>query len=69
MSGFTEDENAADIQKRANGVAKREEDQHAAIRWSGLKAAKTRGLSGDYMEEGREQPASQDRSALDIVFP
>lgn len=37
--------------------------------WSSLKAALARGVSEDFMEGGREQPAPQDRPDLDAVFP
>jgi antitoxin VapB len=36
--------------------------------WSSLKAALARGMSDDFMESGREQPAQQDRPELDAVF-
>ncbi|MDB5552300.1 MAG: putative virulence-associated protein [Rhizobium sp.] len=36
--------------------------------WSSLKAALARGMSDDFMESGREQPAQQDRPELDTVF-
>lgn len=36
--------------------------------WSSLKAALARGMSEDFMQNGREQPADQDRPALDAVF-
>ncbi|MBW9060890.1 hypothetical protein [Agrobacterium pusense] len=68
MSGFTEEENTAEVQKRVNGVAKCEDGERVATRWYGLKASKARGLSGDFTEEGREQPTSQDRSDLDAMF-
>lgn len=36
--------------------------------WSGLCAALERGVSEDFMNDGREQPEQQDRSDLDRLF-
>ncbi|CAN7619440.1 antitoxin [Pararhizobium sp. LjRoot235] len=36
--------------------------------WSSLKAALARGVSDDFMANGREQPGSQERPELDAVF-
>ena len=36
--------------------------------WSSLRSALKRGVSEDFMKDGREQPAEQDRSGLDDVF-
>jgi len=36
--------------------------------WSSLRSALKRGVSDDFMKDGREQPAEQDRSDLDDVF-
>lgn len=36
--------------------------------WSSLRSALKRGVSNDFMKDGREQPAEQDRSGLDDVF-
>jgi antitoxin VapB len=41
------------------------EDKEA---WSSLKAALARGVSDDFMANGREQPGSQERPELDAVF-
>ena len=38
-------------------------------RWASLHAAVERGFSEDFMAEGREQPAEQDRPDLDRAFP
>jgi antitoxin VapB len=37
--------------------------------WAGLKKALERGVSDDFMSEGREQPSEQDRPDLDKLFP
>jgi antitoxin VapB len=37
--------------------------------WSSLKAALARGVSGDFMAEGRDQPGQQHRPGLDSAFP
>jgi antitoxin VapB len=36
--------------------------------WSGLKAALARGMSDDFMANGREQPGMSDNSGLDTLF-
>lgn len=36
--------------------------------WSGLKAALARGVSDDFMANGREQPDMPDNPALDALF-
>ncbi len=36
--------------------------------WASLKAALARGVSDDFMPDGREQPNEQDRSDLGTVF-
>ncbi len=36
--------------------------------WSSLRSALKRGVSADFMNEGREQPAAKDRADLDKVF-
>jgi len=36
--------------------------------WSSLKAALARGVSDDFMADGREQPEHQDRPKLDTAF-
>ncbi|WP_349963451.1 type II toxin-antitoxin system VapB family antitoxin [Rhizobium sp. ZPR3] len=36
--------------------------------WTSLKAALVRGLSDDFMADGRQQPEQQDRPDLDAVF-
>lgn len=36
--------------------------------WASLRAALTRGVSDDFMADGRKQPDQQDRSELDAVF-
>lgn len=36
--------------------------------WASLRAAIERGFSGDFMEEGRDQPEEQDRPELDQAF-
>lgn len=36
--------------------------------WSSLRSALKRGVSDDFMKEGREQPAEKDRADLDKVF-
>jgi len=36
--------------------------------WSSLRSALKRGVSADFMEEGREQPEGQDRVGLDKMF-
>lgn len=36
--------------------------------WASLKAAIARGVSDDFMGDGREQPEQQDRPELDAVF-
>ena len=41
----------------------------ASEAWPSLKAALARGMSDDFMSEGREQPDQQDRPGLDAVFP
>jgi len=41
----------------------------AGRRWSSLRAAIDRGFSADFLAEGREQPAEQDRPDLERVFP
>lgn len=41
----------------------------ATRRWSSLRAAIERGFSPDFLAEGREQPAEQDRPDLDRAFP
>lgn len=40
----------------------------AGQRWSSLRAAVTRGVSEDFMAEGRQQPESQYRPELDRLF-
>lgn len=37
-------------------------------RWAALTAALERGVSADFLEDGRAQPPAQSRSALDDVF-
>lgn len=37
-------------------------------RWSSLRAALKRGVSDDFMEDGREQPEEEDRADLDEIF-
>lgn len=37
-------------------------------RWGSLRAASERGFSTDFMRDGREQPAEQDRPELDTAF-
>lgn len=36
--------------------------------WSSLRSALKRGVSDDFMTDGREQPAETDRAALDDIF-
>lgn len=36
--------------------------------WSSLRSALKRGVSDDFMKEGREQPAENDRADLDKIF-
>lgn len=36
--------------------------------WSSLRSALKRGVSGDFMQDGREQPEEQDRIDLDKIF-
>jgi len=36
--------------------------------WSSLRAALNRGVSDDFLENGREQPENQDRPDLTTVF-
>lgn len=36
--------------------------------WSSLRSALKRGVSDDFLEEGREQPERQDRVGLDKIF-
>jgi len=36
--------------------------------WSSLRAALKRGVSDDFMKDGREQPEEQDRADLDKTF-
>ena len=36
--------------------------------WSSLRAALKRGVSDDFMKEGRDQPAEKDRADLDKIF-
>lgn len=36
--------------------------------WSSLRSALKRGVSDDFMKEGREQPEEQDRADLDKTF-
>ena len=36
--------------------------------WSSLRSALKRGVSDDFMKEGREQPAEKDRADLDKIF-
>lgn len=38
-------------------------------RWASLRAAVDRGFSGDFVENGREQPTDQERPDLDSAFP
>ena len=40
----------------------------AAQPWASLRAAIARGFSDDFLAEGREQPADQEREGLDSVF-
>jgi antitoxin VapB len=37
-------------------------------RWASLRAAVSRGFSSDFLEQGREQPADQERPDLDSIF-
>lgn len=37
--------------------------------WASLRAAVARGLSDDFLADGREQPSEQERPDLDRVFP
>lgn len=37
--------------------------------WASLKAGLARGMSDDFMADGRQQPEQQDRPELDAVFP
>lgn len=37
-------------------------------KWTSLKAALARGVSDDFLSNGREQPTSQDRPELDELF-
>lgn len=41
----------------------------ASRHWSSLRAAIDRGFSPDFLANGREQPAEQERPDLDRVFP
>ena len=41
------------------------ESNHA---WSSLRSALKRGVSDDFMKDGREQPEEQDRADLDKIF-
>jgi antitoxin VapB len=36
--------------------------------WASLRAALARGVSGDFMEEGRQQPPPQERPELNELF-
>ena len=36
--------------------------------WSSLRSALKRGVSEDFLNEGREQPEGQDRAGLDKLF-
>ncbi|MBY3107993.1 antitoxin [Rhizobium laguerreae] len=38
------------------------------VRWASLHAALERGLSDDFMEEGRDQPKGQERPGLQDLF-
>lgn len=40
----------------------------AAQNWTSLRAALELGFSGDFLAEGREQPATPDRPGLDEFF-
>jgi len=37
--------------------------------WTSLRAALARGMSDDFMADGRDQPALRDRTDLGAVFP
>ncbi|PYE88236.1 antitoxin [Phyllobacterium leguminum] len=37
--------------------------------WASLKAALARGMSDDFLADGRQQPEQQDRPEIDAVFP
>ncbi|WP_299364871.1 antitoxin [uncultured Paracoccus sp.] len=41
----------------------------AGQRWASLRAAVERGFSEDFLRDGREQPADQQRADLDQLFP
>ena len=38
-------------------------------RWASVRSAIDRGFSGDFMEDGRDQPEEQERPELDSAFP
>ena len=64
---FRFDVDRVEVSKEGNTLILRPHVEHREA-WASLKAALRRGVSDDFMVEGREQPPLQDRLGLDGVF-
>jgi antitoxin VapB len=64
---FRFDVDQVEVTREGDAVILRPRVDHRAP-WSSLNAALERGLSEDFMAEGRQQPKGQDRPQLDDLF-
>ena len=64
---FRFDVDEVEVSREGDAVILRpKHDAHQ--RWASLRAAVARGVSGDFMAEGRQQPDMQHRPELDRLF-
>lgn len=56
-----------EVSREGDAIILRPHPQNSP-RWSSLRAALKRGVSDDFMDNGREQPEEQDRTDLDTIF-
>jgi antitoxin VapB len=64
---FRFDVDQVEVTREGDAVILRPHVDHRP-RWASLNAALERGLSDDFMANGREQPEDQDRPRLDDLF-
>ncbi|MBB3650398.1 antitoxin VapB [Rhizobium sp. BK619] len=64
---FRFDVDQVEVTREGDAVILRPRTDHR-VRWASLQSALERGLSDDFMAEGREQPEEQERPGLQDLF-
>lgn len=64
---FRFDVDQVEVTREGDAVILRPRTDHGG-RWASLRSALERGLSDDFMAEGREQPEDQERTGLQDLF-